>query len=342
MKIALRSLICSICAISIMADTTSVDSLSHGQSFDSSTSSVTYEKPNLISPSDTLFTDTPLKDIQKTNPIMSMGLSALLPGAGQFYCKKGFRGLLYTTSEVVWGLVIANRVYNYNNFSKVNVSRFSDTMNLYRDSLQTYLSPETFERHFTKLVSAKMDLDLAEYRKQRDLYIIHHCIGWSAGVYLWNIADALSSSNHFHDDEPRDPKLALSLSAIPFLGLGQIYNGSFSKAGLVFTFQSMLGYMAFNNHRLMNECIKKRNQVKNTLSIPKATRESYESFWSSEYDNAFSKRNSYLWYMIIFWFYGMFDATVDAHLHDYREKIRLKPGVDVSDKSLGVSLNISF
>ena len=47
--------------------------------------------------------------------------------------------------------------------------------------------------------------------------------------------------------------------------------------------------------------------------------------WTSKYNDAFHNRNTYLWYSLGCWLYGIVDAVVDAHLHDASTKMKLEP-----------------
>jgi hypothetical protein len=312
-----------------------------------------YEKPDsikqdsvsdkyIIPPSQELLKDPELVEPDKFNPLVSAGLSTVLPGIGQLYCRRTFRGLFYMASEAIAASYLFNRIWVYDKYSWDNINTSENTISLYEDSLKIFISTEKYSDYYDLLISAHMEYDLAKHRQTADRYVIYQCIGWAAGIYLWNISDALHCSNAFYDNKPKNPGTALCLSAIPFLGLGQIYNGSFSKAGLIWTFHTMWAFMAWNNNKLMNKCINKRNQITNTSSVSQDVKIDYQRSWDSEYDNAFSKRNSYLWYLIIFWFYGMFDAAVDAHLHDYKTKIRLEPDIDTKNETAGFRMYINF
>jgi hypothetical protein len=50
----------------------------------------------------------------------------------------------------------------------------------------------------------------------------------------------------------------------------------------------------------------------------------------------------YLWYSFFFYFYGVFDAIVDAHLHDYHKKIRLNPRFDPESDAVGGEVSFEF
>jgi hypothetical protein len=50
----------------------------------------------------------------------------------------------------------------------------------------------------------------------------------------------------------------------------------------------------------------------------------------------------YLWYSILFYFYGILDAVVDAHLHDAGAKMKLEPDLVPQNKQVGLTLTVPF
>ena len=79
----------------------------------------------------------------------------------------------------------------------------------------------------------------------------------------------------------KNPQLAWKLSIIP--GLGQLYNHSYIKAGLIW---SMEGYAIFQ----------------------------WKKF---NYTNQIGKRNTYAWWIIGLYVWGMLDAYVDAQMSTF-------------------------
>ena len=290
-----------------------------------------------------LIVDSVLTLPKKYNPLISMGLSAILPGAGQIYCRRRARGTLFLATEFIWALVAKNRYDHYKYAMKYDLDYFNNQISQNLENMLLSINDVTaYNTHYEKYIDAYMGYDLARYKRRSSRYISYHCIGWTSGIYLWNILDALQSSKYFFNVKPRKPAAAAWLSAIPFLGLGQIYNGSYAKAGLIWTIHTMLAYMAYNYNLLMNDCINKRNQVNSSISAPGHIKADYIDKWDDEYNFAFKNRNTYLWYLVLFYFYGIFDAAVDAHLHDYKIKIRLEPKTEENTKSVTLNMCVEF
>ena len=321
----------------------SLDSVNNEQGKDSLAMQDTTDSLLISMPQKKLIADPELTSPDKYNPFVSMGLSTILPGAGQVYCRRKVRGSLFLATEVVWALVAVNRYQRYKYTMQDNINDYAREIALnYEGMLLSVNDPAEYTSSYNRYIDSQMGYDLAQYRRDNSLYVTYHCIGWASGIYLWNILDALGSSKHFYSTNPKKTATAAWLSAIPFLGLGQMYNGSYAKAGLVLTLHTMLAYMAYNYHELMNDCINKRKRVESTKSIPDNIKTKYINEWDHEYRTAFKSRNTYLWYFVLFYFFGIFDAVVDAHLHDYRIKIRLEPQIEKNEKSVSLNMCVAF
>jgi hypothetical protein len=262
------------------------------------------------------------------NPAITGALSAALPGAGQIYTGHYIKAGGFLALEAVSG----------------GMARF-----WYR-TWQERREQGDFQRKISILATNRRDslnsLEVAELMHFDALVArntMYDALSWMIGGYVFNVLDAIGSSRYFINDEKKDPIKAAWLAAIPALGLGQLYNGSFSKAGMVLMTQTSLGIIAINEHRLM-----KASQVR--LLIAKSIKDSTGSAlitdrnigdWESRQNTAFRNRNSYLWYSIFFYVYGILDAVVDAHLHDYNQKIRAWP--DLMPQNGGaVRLNVDY
>jgi hypothetical protein len=320
-----------------------VDSVPGEPQGDSVALSDTTDSLHIAMPQKKLIADPELSFPVTYNPLVSVGLSTILPGGGQVYCKRKVRGALFLATEAICALVAINRFQRYKYTMTEDINKYAREISLnYEGMLLSVNNPAEYTSYYNRYIDSHMGYDLARYRREASLYVTYHCVGWASGIYLWNILDALGSSRHFYSTNPRKPATAAWLSAIPFLGLGQIYNGAFAKTGLIWTIHTILAYMSFNYNQLMNDCINNRNQVKSTQSIPDNIKTKYIEEWDHEYRTAFKNRNTYLWYLVLFYFYGIIDAAVDAHLHDYQIKIRLGPKTETNEKSAILNLCIEF
>jgi hypothetical protein len=111
--------------------------------------------------------------------------------------------------------------------------------------------------------------------------------------------------------------------------------------------QMSLGVISANYHRLMTKAERETKKLNDLDSLDnkmflEMKTSGYITKWENERQNAFKNRNTFLWYSIFYYMYGIFDAVVDAHLHDYPEKMKLYPDLVPSDQGVELRLNYSF
>ncbi len=308
----------------------------------------------------------------KRNPLLAAGLSLAMPGAGQFYNRRYVKGTLYLAADVALVLYGHNRYVAGEEFEP-EITRLDRRYNHLLDSLggidtSTWVyeyetvhdtirdSDSTILRITDSLhavdstegpIVYRMAADTARYKRDKRRYGAYQSWWWAASCYVYGVMDAIDKTGVFDDDEPRNPTLAGWLSAVPFLGLGQIYNGALSKAGMIFMVQSSLAYMALNNHILLTRAEDQLQRIGNPDELEYAvvhelSGTDFTHEWESNYKQAFRNRNTYLWYSLFFYFYNIFDAVVDAHLHDYDKRMRLEPDLRVLSQRVGMKLNLAF
>jgi hypothetical protein len=271
------------------------------------------------------------------DPEAVAGASFIVPGLGQITTQHYIRPVFFLAAESI----LASMTYFWNQTAIGSEQTVGDYIALSQGDVP----------HGLTVIDSAEDVErarLQHYSTLTSRFSAYNYLTWLIGAHIYNVLDAVDCSNHFKDEEPRSAGKAFWLATIPGLGLGQIYNGDWSKAGIIIMGQWSLGMMAFNNQRLMivaqdnfarlntpladsaNEAI--RSQVATDLSQE----------WSSARYSAFSNRNMFLWYSIFFYGYSIFDAVVDAYLHDYNSKMNIKPDLAVGMKSVEFSLRTDF
>jgi TM2 domain-containing membrane protein YozV len=268
--------------------------------------------------------------LQRFNPAISGIASLILPGAGQVYTGHYIKGFFFPALEATF-LSMAW-------FWHENASYFNDKARVDRawqawDQTPSDQAAEYGEKALLNRYRA-IDARFSEY----------NFIGWATGAHLFNVLNALQSSNAFSDDRERSPKTAGLLAAIPGLGLGQFYNGSLSKAGMVIMGQTSLGFMAYNSHRLMNNATLHYARLNDPHadSLTVLFRNTYSDDWFSFRQRSFTNRNMYLWYSIFFYFYSIFDSVVDAYLHDYPQKMKIAPDLVVGPEFISITISTTL
>ncbi|NLW90593.1 MAG: hypothetical protein GXY34_03215 [Syntrophomonadaceae bacterium] len=170
----------------------------------------------------------------------------------------------------------------------------------------------------------------------------YNYLTWAGGIYLYNLFDAFELTGLLKDNEQRNPTVAFGLALIPGLGLGQIYNGSYSKAGLFIMGQVQLGVIAYNKDRMMRLAESNYRRVSDTTITPASIKALSSSDWDSRRRAELKQRNSFIWYSIFVYVIGMLDAVVDAHLHDYKERMKIEPDLVPSENGTGLNLRLNF
>jgi hypothetical protein len=278
------------------------------------------------------------------DPELIAGESFVIPGLGQAVTQHYVKAVFFLGAESVLGSMAwfwgqsaaadeANAAY-YQNFAhqeSMSASASGDTEGVAQDSANNVELGRL--QHYNAIVAR---------------FSGYNYLTWAIGAHIFNVFDAIDASNHFRDNLPRDPTTAFLLALIPGCGLGQIYNGEWSKAGLTIMGQWGLGMMAFNNNRLMviaqDDYIRLNTPFANPVAegIRSQVAQQYSNDWSGERYTAFANRNAFIWYSLFFYGYSLFDATVDAYLHDYNDKMKIKPDLAVAPKAVQFSLTTDF
>ena len=270
-------------------------------------------------------------------------MSVIIPGTGQLYTGNYVKSGLIIAGEVILGLYTVNRIAYANDLKTISDS-LGNVYSRSKDSIWT--SKDTAGKQDTAYnrIHNRMPYDFASFQEREARYLTYQCITWAVGGYYFNILDALRNTGYFFDNRPRNPSTAGWLSMIPGLALGQIYNGSLDKAGLLLMIQGCLAYEVYNYSSLMRICENNLNLLQNPASIenrdPSVT--TLVTSWTSKYNDAFHNRNTYLWYSLGFWLYGIVDAVVDAHLHDASTKMKLEPDLSPELKRVGLTMKGEF
>jgi hypothetical protein len=265
--------------------------------------------------------------IVRYDPLMPGVASLIIPGAGQFATGHYVKGCFFAGLEGA----MASSVYFWQQSADLR-DQEADQF-LHRSWADSGIDRVTYlEKSYLSRYSA-LDARFSSYS----------FLSWAIGAYIFCELDVLDHSNKWKDTKEKNPTKAGLLSAIPGLGLGQLYNGSYSKAGMIMMGQVSLGMMAYGNHRLMRKAEDNYARVASANdTLTKQIASEYEGYWTSNRNQAFTNRNLFLWYSLFFYVYGIFDAVVDAHLHDYPDKMKIQPDLTVGTRGFKFSLHTTF
>ena len=254
----------------------------------------------------------------KRNSLGLTMLLSILPGGGQYYTEHYVRGGFITGIEAL----LIYEVYINKAWQKDRVLEqakpFQDSVSMYtkiiremdnRDSLAYY---QNKRNEYANRVREKSDKKM----EQEDLRYAENA--WLFGLHLYGMMDAFGIwyNNNYRSVELRSMSTALLLGLIP--GLGQMYNGEFGKAGLlymgligaaasVYTSQNMVEYYLDRKHFLESEGSNSEEleRVKERVTYYR------------------KNRNQYIWGGALIYLYSLADAVVDALLSDFDNPIHM-------------------
>ena len=212
--------------------------------------SISLSAANTIDTTEKTMAKDSIKDIFRTpnnnfvtkNPVTSAAISAILPGGGQIYTGNYIKSGMFIASEVIIGLVAYNRYIVAKDLSKSikvlqdSMNLFKDMINVTRDSVRNKSNTMDSIHYDTTFLALRyqMNYEYNRFLDRDNRCFIYQSLAWMGGLYYWNILDALKNTKYFMNDNPKKPSTAGWLAAIPALGLGQLYNGELSKAGMIF------------------------------------------------------------------------------------------------------------
>jgi hypothetical protein len=254
----------------------------------------------------------------KRNSLGLTMLLSILPGGGHYYTEHYVRGGFITGIEalLIYEVYInkswqKDRVYEQAKPFQDSVAMMTEAImrNPDRDSLPSlYEKRNEYATRVRELSDKKME--------QEDLRTAENA--WLFGLHLYSMFDAFGIwyNNHYRSVELRSMKKALLLGIVP--GLGQMYNGEFGKAGLLY--MSIIGATTsiMTSQHMVNYYLKR----KHVLGDEAPNSDEYEKI--TERVTYYRKnRNQYIWGMALIYIYSLADAAVDALLSDFDNPLHL-------------------
>ena len=248
----------------------------------------------------------------KRNSLPLTMLLSILPGGGHYYTEHYVRGGFITGIEAL----LIYEVYINKAWQK---DRVLEQAQPFRDSVSmiTKLIMENTDRDTLRALQDKRNEYAARVREKSDKKMEQEDLryaenAWLFGLHLYGMFDAFGIwyNNNHRSVELRSMKAAVLWGLIP--GFGQMYNGEFGKAGLLYmgligaaasihTSQNMVEYYLDRKHFLAAE-------GSNSKELERVTeRVTYYR----------KNRNQYIWGLALIYLYSLGDAAVDALLSDF-------------------------
>lgn len=248
----------------------------------------------------------------KRNSLLLTMLLSILPGGGHYYTEHYVRGGFITGIEAL----LIYEVYINKAWQK---DRVLEQAQPFRDSVSmvTRAIMETTDRDTLRALQDKRNEYAARVREKSDKKMEQEDLryaenAWLFGLHLYGMFDAFGIwyNNNHRSVELRSMRKAVLWGLIP--GFGQMYNGEFGKAGLLYmgmigaaasirTSQNMVEYYLDRKHFLAAE-------ASNAKELERVTeRVTYYR----------KNRNQYIWGLALIYLYSLGDAAVDALLSDF-------------------------
>ncbi len=254
----------------------------------------------------------------KHNSLAYAMLFSLLPGGGQYYTEHYVRGVFLTGIE---GLLIYDVFFNKSSQRERihdQARPFQDSVGIFtrniincgsRDSLRYYQDQRLgFVKRVRELSDKKMEQE--DVRKAE--------MAWLIGVHLYGMFDTFGIwfNNNHRSVKQRSMKTALLLSILP--GGGQMYNGEFGKAGLLYMGLLGASVSVWTSQNMVNYYLDR----KHLLEAENADYDDLDKI--NERVTYYRKnRNQYIWGAALIYLYSMGDAVVDALLSDFDNPVHL-------------------
>lgn len=275
------------------------------------------------------------------NPAVTGALS-LVPGGGQIYTKSFTKGGLFLGTELLLGGIAYDRWQKFHD-AYDPIYEAQEELRLFTDSI---VGIDSLTRGDTVTYLKKWDfVNKREFAVEERRIEYYNYATWFGGVYLWNLIDGVGSSNLFKGTENPTPRRAALLSAIPFTGAGQFYNGSFFKGAMVSVVEIGCMLSAINFQRLQNSA----EDYGDMLGQELPDSGNYDQdlvnelkYWEDQFKSLQKRKTRFMWYGVFFYLYGIADAAVDAHLHSFERNFDISGNVDLVNDEFTLSFSGEF
>jgi len=296
---------------------------------------------NIFAVDKSIFSEIPEDDsVQTFNPFKLASLS-LIPGGGQLATKHFTKGFLFLGSEGIIGWIAVRQRQDYHK-SYQNIYRWQDSLSTKRNDAVSPSDTIKWKAWVRDTMYSANKIAQAEFDMKLNRARFYNASALFGAVGIWNLLDAIGISGHVSGVENPNPRTAMALSAIPFSGAGQFYNGEWFKAGLVIATQTAFVFGGTQFQIMMRKSEKYREELATDSNFLLLDRVDRNDVWRDRYRNAAQRRTMFFWYSVIFYIYGMTDAYVDASLHNFNKKFDITADFDPIDNGVAVGFTWKF
>ncbi len=261
------------------------------------------------------------------SPLQAAGASLALPGLGQWWTGHPVRGSILGVMELwIYGDALQRCLVSIPDLRK---ERDAILVELRKE--ESRLASDTTPTAIARLRTLRDSLSDASGRANTSTDYVHSEIAWAVGLHVWGAVDAAESAwLRRGGKRPVRGMTQVAWASALVPGLGQILNGRYSKAALLYmgTAGSVVSLIG---------------------------RQSMVEFWQTESDLAFAegrsttvageqadffrkRRNQYVWGLGLIYVYQILDAVVDARL----SRVETSPSFVLAPSLRGPGLEASL
>lgn len=251
-------------------------------------------------------------------PLQAAAASLVLPGAGQWWTGHPIRGTILGTMELwLYGDALQRGL--------TGIPGLRKERNEIRSRVEREIERQETDKDTTasaRAILARLRDSLSDASGSANISTdyVHSEVAWAVGLHAWGVVDAAESAWLLRGG--RRPVRSMSSSALASAlvpGLGQILNGRYSKAALLY--MGVGGaIVSFHGRQEMVDFWKTESDI--------AFAEGRSTTVPNEQADFFRKRrNQYAWGLGLIYIYQILDAAVDARLSriDAESPLSLEP-----------------
>lgn len=241
--------------------------------------------------------------LQAPTPLQAAVASLVVPGLGQWWTGHPVRGSILGAMELwLYGDALQR---NLTGIPKLRSERDAIRTELYNE--QVRLDGDTSLAASASVRAIQDSLMEASGNAALSTDYVHSEIAWAVGLHVWGVVDAAESAwlrRGGVRPQRSMGQAAWASALVP--GLGQILNGRYSKAALLY--MAVAGAtVSLDGRQGMVEFWKDQSE--------QAALEGRSTTFAGEQADFFRKRrNQYIWGLGLLYVYQILDATVDARL----------------------------
>lgn len=284
-------------------------------------------KPSLFSSSPSPFAAASTAPSSPT-PFAAGAASLVVPGLGQWWTGHPIRGSLLGALDLwLYGDALQRCLTGIPNLREER-----DAILVVTRSEESRLANDTTPDAVSRLKTLRDSLSKASGNANISTDYVHSEIAWATGVHLWGVVDAAESAwlrNGGKRPVRTMAQAAWASALVP--GLGQILNGRYSKAALLY--MAVAGAtVSLDGRQGMVEFWKTEAALAASQGRSTTTQDEQADFFRK-------RRNQYIWGLGLIYVYQVLDATVDARLSRVETTMSLSLAPSFQGPGLVASLN---